>query len=267
MKATVFARSAIALAIVSLAGCSTWDSMTKSQQATTVGAASGAVGGAVVGGPVGAVAGGAIGGVAGHEMAKSDSTSSTASRSDSTYAANRTYATNDTSTSGSRSSTSTDSSRSDSTSTTTSSTSAGMANSASTTNWSGSARSNDTGRSAQSSQPRSMAMNGQTPETGSDTTQSTSREEDIRAVQQSLNEQGYDVGSIDGVWGPKTSSAVRKFQTDHGLQASGRLDTETRTALGKSNGGASNKVSSNGTSSTEEDAKSSPSQVSSMTSK
>lgn len=207
MKATVFARSAIALAIVSLAACSTWDSMSKTGQATTVGATSGAVGGAVVGGPVGAVAGAVIGGVAGHEMAKSDPNNPTTARTDTTYAAN------DTSAPGSRSATSTDASAS------TSSMNTGTAN----------------GASATDSQPSPA---------GSDTARSLSREEDVRAVQQSLNDQGYDVGNIDGVWGPKTSGAVRKFQADHGLEATGRLDAETRTALQSTNG-ASGKVSSN----------------------
>ena len=57
--------------ILITAGCSTWDSMNRTQQGTTVGASSGAVAGAVVGGPVGAVVGGAAGGVVGHEAAKS----------------------------------------------------------------------------------------------------------------------------------------------------------------------------------------------------
>ena len=57
--------------ILMAAGCSTWDSMNRTQQGTTVGASSGAVAGAVVGGPVGAVVGGVAGGVVGHESAKS----------------------------------------------------------------------------------------------------------------------------------------------------------------------------------------------------
>jgi N-acetylmuramoyl-L-alanine amidase len=64
-------------------------------------------------------------------------------------------------------------------------------------------------------------------------------EADIRAVQQSLNDHGYDAGNVDGVWGLKTAVAMRKFQIDRSLQATGRLDAETRTALGVSNGAVS----------------------------
>jgi peptidoglycan hydrolase-like protein with peptidoglycan-binding domain len=59
-----------------------------------------------------------------------------------------------------------------------------------------------------------------------------SRDEYLRKVQQSLNDQGYDVGKIDGKWGPRTSAALRKFQGDHGIEATGRMDAQTITALG-----------------------------------
>ena len=59
------------LIILMAAGCSTWDSMNRTQQGTTVGASSGAVAGAVVGGPVGAVVGGVAGGAVGYGAAKS----------------------------------------------------------------------------------------------------------------------------------------------------------------------------------------------------
>ena len=72
MNAQRVARIAGVVSIILMAGaCSTWDSMNRTQQGTTVGASSGAVAGAVVGGPVGAVVGGVAGGVVGHEAAKS----------------------------------------------------------------------------------------------------------------------------------------------------------------------------------------------------
>jgi len=37
-----------------------------------------------------------------------------------------------------------------------------------------------------------------------------------RGVQQRLNELGYEVGPLDGRWGPRTRAAVRRFLTDHG---------------------------------------------------
>jgi phage tail tape-measure protein len=54
----------------------------------------------------------------------------------------------------------------------------------------------------------------------------------IRRAQAALNEQGYDVGPVDGRWGPNTESAVRRFQAKSGLAESGTLDSSTLSALG-----------------------------------
>lgn len=43
----------------------------------------------------------------------------------------------------------------------------------------------------------------------------------LRNVQVALNQLGYPVGTPDGVIGPKSRSAIRAFQTDSGLPASG----------------------------------------------
>jgi peptidoglycan hydrolase-like protein with peptidoglycan-binding domain len=59
-----------------------------------------------------------------------------------------------------------------------------------------------------------------------------SRDEYLRKVQQTLNGKGYDAGKVDGKWGPRTSAALRKFQGDHGIEATGRIDAQTITALG-----------------------------------
>jgi peptidoglycan hydrolase-like protein with peptidoglycan-binding domain len=59
-----------------------------------------------------------------------------------------------------------------------------------------------------------------------------SRAEYLRKVQQSLNDQGYDAGTVDGKWGPRTAAALKKFQGDHGLEASGQIDAQTIAALG-----------------------------------
>jgi peptidoglycan hydrolase-like protein with peptidoglycan-binding domain len=59
-----------------------------------------------------------------------------------------------------------------------------------------------------------------------------SRPDYLRKVQQSLNDQGYDAGKVDGKWGPRTEAAVKKFQGDHGIEASGHIDAQTITALG-----------------------------------
>jgi phage tail tape-measure protein len=54
----------------------------------------------------------------------------------------------------------------------------------------------------------------------------------VRSAQEALNNKGYNVGAVDGVWGPNTESAVRQFQQAQGLQQSGRLDQQTLSALG-----------------------------------
>ncbi len=43
----------------------------------------------------------------------------------------------------------------------------------------------------------------------------------ILALQAALNERGYDVGKPDGITGPATRSAIRKYQRDSGLIADG----------------------------------------------
>jgi FtsZ-interacting cell division protein ZipA len=61
----------------------------------------------------------------------------------------------------------------------------------------------------------------------------TSLSEDaIRAIQTALDESGFKVGRIDGLWGPETDDAVRKFQQSKQIQANGQLDQQTLSALG-----------------------------------
>jgi osmotically inducible lipoprotein OsmB len=56
------------VAVVALmAGCSSWNSMNRTEKGTAIGATSGAVAGAAVGGPIGAAVGAGVGGVVGHE--------------------------------------------------------------------------------------------------------------------------------------------------------------------------------------------------------
>lgn len=54
----------------------------------------------------------------------------------------------------------------------------------------------------------------------------------IRNAQTALNSQGYSAGTEDGVAGPNTQAALRKFQADKGLPQTGMLDAETKSALG-----------------------------------
>ena len=53
----------------------------------------------------------------------------------------------------------------------------------------------------------------------------------VRAAQRTLESNGFDVGPIDGILGPRTQAALRAFQEKQGLPRSGRLDAETRKAL------------------------------------
>ena len=53
----------------------------------------------------------------------------------------------------------------------------------------------------------------------------------VRALQERLNELGYNCGDVDGKFGKKTDEAVRKFQKDHGLTADGIVGKATWAAL------------------------------------
>ena len=54
----------------------------------------------------------------------------------------------------------------------------------------------------------------------------------VMGMQQALKDKGFDPGSVDGVMGPKTSSALRAYQKSENLTTTGRLDGDTRAKLG-----------------------------------
>jgi peptidoglycan hydrolase-like protein with peptidoglycan-binding domain len=54
---------------------------------------------------------------------------------------------------------------------------------------------------------------------------------EVREVQRQLDSAGYPIASADGVMGPKTETAIRNFQRDKGLNATGELNDETLKAL------------------------------------
>lgn len=55
--------------------------------------------------------------------------------------------------------------------------------------------------------------------------------DNVMAVQKLLNTRGYSVGAVDGWFGPATTSAVQRFQRDHGLYPSGIIEPRTRRRL------------------------------------
>lgn len=54
---------------------------------------------------------------------------------------------------------------------------------------------------------------------------------DVAAAQQRLKDRGYYAGPVDGAMGPRTTAALRAYQRDHGLSVTGRLDSQTASAL------------------------------------
>ena len=53
----------------------------------------------------------------------------------------------------------------------------------------------------------------------------------IRSVQQTLQQDGSYHGRVDGVWGPSTQAAVRNYQQQHNMNATGQLDQATLAAM------------------------------------
>jgi ankyrin repeat protein len=53
----------------------------------------------------------------------------------------------------------------------------------------------------------------------------------IYQLQNTLKELGYDPGLPDGVWGKKTTAAIKSFQQDNGLPVTGNLDANTKAKL------------------------------------
>lgn len=58
------------------------------------------------------------------------------------------------------------------------------------------------------------------------------KHDDIREVQKSLTDKGFDAGPVDGHMGPRTRSGIRQFQMSENLPVTGRLDAETAGKLG-----------------------------------
>jgi len=59
-----------------------------------------------------------------------------------------------------------------------------------------------------------------------------SRGNDVTKVQEKLSAWGYYTGSIDGIYGSQTSSAVKAFQRKNGLTVDGIVGSQTAAAMG-----------------------------------
>ncbi len=75
-----------------------------------------------------------------------------------------------------------------------------------------------------------------------------SRGSEVRTIQDKLKRWGYYTGSVDGIYGSLTVSAVKKFQQKNGLTVDGIAGTKTLTAMGITSGSSSSGSSSNNSS-------------------
>ena len=68
----------------------------------------------------------------------------------------------------------------------------------------------------------------------------------IRDVQQALKDKGLDPGPVDGVNGPLTRAAVKKFQDQQNLNEDGRIGPKTLDALGVKRASAATEFKASG---------------------
>lgn len=54
----------------------------------------------------------------------------------------------------------------------------------------------------------------------------------VKQVQEKLNDNNFSVGKSDGIYGPKTRSALMDYQRSEDLEVTGRLNRETLDSLG-----------------------------------
>ena len=58
-------------------------------------------------------------------------------------------------------------------------------------------------------------------------------QDQVRQLQQVLQEKGFEPGPIDGIFGLRTKEALSTFQDRYGVKVSGEFDNQTLYALGK----------------------------------
>jgi peptidoglycan hydrolase-like protein with peptidoglycan-binding domain len=69
----------------------------------------------------------------------------------------------------------------------------------------------------------------------------------VLEAQHALKSKGYNPGSMDGVYGPKTQAAVRDFEKKSDLPVDGLLSLQTLAALGVTSAGAEREFDTAGT--------------------
>jgi localization factor PodJL len=83
-------------------------------------------------------------------------------------------------------------------------------------------------------QDRNAGQNAPDPSANTQSAQSGSihlTRAQTRMLQQALNSGGLDAGPADGIMGEKTKEALKKYQSQKGLNASGKVDRQTLGAL------------------------------------
>ncbi|HET9664957.1 MAG TPA: peptidoglycan-binding domain-containing protein [Burkholderiales bacterium] len=87
-------------------------------------------------------------------------------------------------------------------------------------------------RKSQTDQDRSMSQS-QGMQQDKTQPQQRAQQDTVRKAQQALKDKGFDAGPVDGIMGPKTQQAIKKFQESQAnLKESGQLDQQTLSALG-----------------------------------
>ena len=72
-----------------------------------------------------------------------------------------------------------------------------------------------------------------------------SRGTEVNTIQEKLKRWGYYSGSVDGIYGSQTVSAVKKFQKKNGLTVDGIAGTQTLKAMGITSSSSSSSSSNN----------------------
>jgi peptidoglycan hydrolase-like protein with peptidoglycan-binding domain len=102
-------------------------------------------------------------------------------------------------------------------------------------------------KSAKSSSKKSTATSGKTPSKRASTkkrsskkttarhrspSQRTPTQQRYREIQQALQSKGYFSGEPDGAWGASSVEALKRFQQDQSLEATGKINSLSLIALG-----------------------------------